>query len=241
MQRYFALNIDDNQIYLDSGDVFHLTKVMRANIGTRLIAIKDKPYLGEIISLNPFIIKNLGVNEEMNRELDVDVTLFFALAKGDKIDFVIQKATELGVKNIVLIKTEHCVVKMSEEDLKRKISLRYQKIMKEAAEQSERLIIPNLLGVYDIKHIPTNLLADINLVCYERCDDTSIHIPLEKNTKSISVLIGPEGGLTKDEVNHLLNNKFQILSLGKTILRTETAAVAALSMIGMVINNENNI
>ena len=163
------------------------------------------------------------------------------MAKGDKIDFVIQKATELGVKNIVLIKSEHCVTKMNEDDLKRKISLRYQKIMKEASEQSERLIIPNLLGVYDIKHIPSELLCDINLVCYERSDDTSIHIPLEKTTKSISVLIGPEGGLCKDEVNHLTNNKFQILSLGKTILRTETAAIAALSMIGMVINNENNI
>lgn len=236
MQRYFAQNVNEDNIVLLESDVFHLTKVMRAKSHDELIAIfNEEVYLGEIISFKPFVIKNKGKVEERNRELDKKVTLFFALAKGDKIDFVIQKATELGVSKVVLIKTEHCIVKMNDEDLNNKINNRYLRIAKEASEQSERRKIIDILGVYDIKRIPQELLCDINYVAYEKEAFSKSSLAIIKEKKSISLLIGPEGGLTKDEVDALINQGFETVSLGKRILRTETAAVVGLAMINMVI------
>lgn len=236
MQRYFASMVNSDTITLLESDVFHVTKVMRAKLHDEIIAIYDNEvYLGEITSLKPLVITNKGKKEETNRELEKEVTLFFSLAKGDKIDFVIQKATELGASKVVLIRTEHCVVKMNDEDLKNKINNRYWRIAKEASEQSERRKIIDILGVYDIKSIPSELLCDINYVAYEKESFSKIDLSEIKNKKSVSVLIGPEGGLTIDEVNTLNKQGFKCLSLGKRILRTETAAVAALAMINMVI------
>ena len=235
MQRYFASMVNETNIILEDGDVFHITKVMRARVGTKLTAVFAKQvFLGEVTSLKPFIISNLGRYEETNRELEKDVTLFFALAKGDKIDFVIQKATELGVKRIVLIKTEHAIVKMDEEDFKKKLS-RYERIAKEASEQSERIMIPEIKGVYDIKSIPTDLLTDINCVAYEKEAYAKNELKGIKKADSISLLIGPEGGLSVEEIEILKKQGFETISLGKRILRTETAAVVGLAMINMVI------
>ena len=235
MQHYFALSVNSEQIILEESDVFHLTKVMRAKLHTELKAVyNEKVYLGEVISLSPFLIKNKGETEETSRELDKEVTLFYSLAKGDKIDFVIQKATELGASKIVLIKTEHCVVKMDDKDFLRKKE-RYLRIAKEASEQSERRKIIEILGVYDIKHIPNELLSDVNYVAYEKEAYSKTDLSLVKESKSISCLIGPEGGLSKEEVDILLSQGFHTLSLGKRILRTETAAIAALVMINLYI------
>ena len=235
MQRYFASLVNETNIILEESDVFHLTKVMRARVSTKITAVYDKKvYLGEVSSLKPFVISNLGIYEETNRELEKDVTLFFALAKGDKIDFVIQKATELGVKRIVLIKTEHAIVKMDKEDFNKKL-VRYERIAKEASEQSERTIIPTICGVFDIKNIPNDLLSELNYVAYEK--EAYAHNELNeiKKANSISLLIGPEGGLSKEEVDILMKQGFKTISLGKRILRTETAAVVGLAMINMVI------
>lgn len=236
MQRYFASSVNKDNITLLESDVFHITKVMRMKLNDEIIAIYGgEIYKGEIISFKPFVIKNNGLLEEKSRELDKDVTLLFALAKGEKIDFVMQKATELGVNKIALIKTEHCIVKMNEEELKKKMENRYSRIIKEAAEQSERRVLPTILGVYDIKHLPTSILAEYNLVAYEKEAYNKTSFDELKNASSISILIGPEGGLSKEEVELLYKQGFHPLSLGKRILRTETAAVAALAMINMVI------
>ena len=234
MQRYFA-SVNKDNIILSKSDAFHLLKVMRSRKGDKLLAIdKEEIYLGEVVSTDPLIISNLGVYNEENRELDVKTTLFFALAKGDKIDFVIQKATELGISQIILIKTERSIVKLSNDDFKRKYD-RYHMIAKEASEQSSRRIIPNIIYLDSIKNIPSSLLSDINYVCYEEDAFNKVNLGEIKGVKSVSVLIGPEGGLSKGEVETLVAQGFKRLSLGKRILRTETAAVSALAMINMVI------
>ena len=234
MQRYFA-NVNNTSIILSKDDSFHLLKVMRSKIGEQIIAISDgELYLGEVISLNPLIISNKGIYQEENRELSVDTTLFFALAKGDKIDFVIQKATELGVKHIVLIKTERCVVKISQDDFNRKLT-RYSSISKEAGEQCERRYLPSISYLDNIKSIPNEYLASINYVAYEEDAFNKVNFLDCKDKRSVSLLIGPEGGLTLEEVEALEKQGFKRVSLGKRILRTETAAVAGLAMINMVI------
>lgn len=233
MQRYFA-SVTDTNIVLSKDDAFHLARVMRAKLGDKIIAIYNQElYLGEVISLNPLIIKNKGFYQEESRELDKEVTIFFALAKGDKIDFVIQKATELGASRIVLVKTERSIVKISKDDFIRKLP-RYELIAKEASEQCERRIIPSILYLDNIKRIPDELLSELNYVAYEEDAYNKVNFSLVKETKSVSVLIGPEGGLSIDEVNALVSQDFKRVSLGKRILRTETAAVAALAMINMV-------
>ena len=184
-------------------------------------------------SLSPLDIE---INYEIpsDSELPSDVTLFFALAKGDKIEFVIQKATELGVKRIVLLKTERSVVKFDDKSIEHKLE-RFNKIAKEASEQSHRVVIPEIVGPVDIRKIPSEYLSDINLLAYEKEAGSTVNSfeRLEKG-KSVSIMIGPEGGFSKEEVL-LLQDKFALISLGKRILRTETAAVYALSVIGYLL------
>lgn len=232
MQRYFASK-NNNQIILGDGDIHHLLHVMRAKVNDELEAVVDgKLYSSIIKSINPL---NIEISHEIptDSELKVPVTLLFALAKGDKIDFVIQKATELGVSKIALINTKYSVVKFDSKDIRRKLE-RYQKIAKEASEQSHRVVVPDILGIYDIDKIPDELLSDLNLLAYEKeAGQTSDFI--NKDAKSISVMIGPEGGFCEEEVNKLINRGFKLISLGKRILRTETAAVYALSVISYLL------
>lgn len=234
MQRYFA-EIINNKVKLDDGDVHHLLHVMRAKIGDEIeVVSENKIYSCIVKSLSPL---EIVVNYEIptDSELPVELTLFFALAKGDKIDFVIQKATELGATRIVLLKTERCVVKFEEKNLDHKLE-RFKKIAKEASEQSHRTRIPEIIGAVDIKNIPSHLLADINLLAYEKEAGSTKTIFDSVEKKSISVMIGPEGGFSEEEVNRLINHSnFHLISLGKRILRTETAAVYALSVIGALL------
>ena len=235
MQRYFANKVNEN-IILGDGDVHHLLHVMRAKKGDEIEAVADNRLYACIIDfLSPLVIK---VNYEIptDSELNEEITLFFALAKGEKIDFVVQKATELGVSKVVLLKTERCVVKFDDKNLSHKLE-RFEKIAKEASEQSHRLRIPEILGVVDIKSIPNELLSDINLVAYEKeAGKTASLISNIKSGKSTSIMIGPEGGFSENEIKLLIEKyNFIPVSLGKRILRTETAAVYALSVIGALL------
>lgn len=230
MQRYFA-SIINNQVYLDDGDVHHLLHVMRMNKGDNIEVVFDGSlFIAFIESTNPLIIK-INHKVESDVELKHDVTLFFALAKGDKIDFVCQKATELGAKNVVLVNTKRCVTKFDDKDINKKLS-RFSKIAKEASEQSHRLNVPNIIGVINLKDI-NNYLCDYNYVAYEKEAGTTENAFCNIDG-SVSVFIGPEGGFDEKEVEYLESIGFKTVSLGKRILRTETAAVYALSVIGFL-------
>ena len=227
MQHYFA-SIEDGLVKLSEKDIHHVLHVMRMKVGDTIVAVSEgKEYLADIKSLSPLTIE---VVEELdtNNELSIDITLLYCLAKGDKIEFVIQKATELGAKRIALISSKYCVTKIDNQSFQKKLP-RYLAIAKEAAEQSHRQIIPEILGVYDINKLPNELLSDINLVAYEKCGDNP---SLEIKDKSVSILIGSEGGFDPKEIETLLKQGFQTVSLGKRILRTETAAIYALSILG---------
>ena len=235
MQRYFA-NLNGQNIILGDGDVHHLLHVMRAKKGDEIeVVANGKLYACLVESINPLVIKT-NYEIPQDSELKEEITLFFALAKGEKIDFVVQKATELGVSKVVLLKTERCVVKFDDKNLAHKLE-RFEKIAKEASEQSHRLRIPDIVGVVDLKNIPQELLSEINLVAYEKeAGKTASLIESIASGKSTSIMIGPEGGFSEEEVN-LLTSKynFKRVSLGKRILRTETAVAYALSVIGALL------
>lgn len=236
MQRYFA-DVINNKVILSKDDEHHVVNVMRSRVGDEIEVVSDSSlFLCEINSIKPLEI-SVKSRLESNKTA-LDVTLFFALAKGEKIDFVIQKATELGAKNIVLVSTKRCVVKMDNNDFNKKL-VRYSKIAKEASEQSHRLDLPNILGVYSINALPSELLKGNLYVAYEKekGDTSSFYEDLANmpKNKEVGIIIGPEGGFDPDEVKKLNELGFKNVSLGNRILRTETAAVYALSVIGFTL------
>ncbi len=235
MQRYFV-DIVNNIVSLSNDDIFHLTKVMRAKVSDNIEVVDKvthKAYLAFVDSINPLRIQ---IQEPIVKEseLDKDVTIFFALAKSDKNEFVIQKATELGAKRVVLFQGKRSVVKFSNSDFAHK-EARYMNIAKEASEQCHREYIPEIKYVDSIKGVK-GYLEDINLLAYEleAGKATDIENEIAKH-QSVSVIIGPEGGFDEGEVNFLKELGFKSISLGKRILRCETAAVYALSVISYLL------
>ena len=235
MQRYFATLIDSEHVKLEPDDEHHLLHVMRMRQGDEIEVVADGVlYLCSITNTNPlniYIVHKI----ESDIELKTDVSLLFALTKGDRTDLVVQKATELGVKKVALIQSERTVVRYEEKDIAKKC-VRYQKIMKEASEQSHRLIVPEMLGIFNLKKLPKEVFSDLNYVGYEKdaSDVNGMFANFDKN-KSITILIGPEGGFSENEINSLVEQGFIRTSLGKRILRAETAAIYALSVIGYLL------
>ena len=236
MQRYFV-DITNNIILFNEDDVFHISKVMRFKVGDQ-IQIVDKTtnevYLAVINSFNPL---QVHIQERIidNSELSKEVTLFFALAKSDKNELVIQKATELGASKVVLFQGERSVVKLTYEDFARK-SARYNAIAKEASEQCHRSKIPEIIYVDKISKIEP-YLADVNFFAYEleAGQATNIEEHIQKDTKSISFIIGPEGGFSLKEADLLKSMNFIPVSLGNRIYRCETAAIYSLSVIAHIL------
>ncbi len=238
MQRYISSSKERPTVSKD--DIHHIKNVMRERRGDAFeIVFDQKIYKMEITSLEPFSYKIVDI-DSTNNELNNDITLFYVLSKGDKNDFVIQKATELGVKRIVLLTSSRSVIKMNQEDFDRK-KIRYERIIKEASEQSKRNVVPEIIGLYSINDIPSSLLCDDNYVAYEKEDGKTsfLYEELKKITnESLSVLIGSEGGLSEEEVECLIKQGFKSISLGKRILRTETAAIYALSILAFMLERK---
>ena len=238
MQRYFADVSKDYSVHLNADDEHHILHVMRMKKSDEIEVVSNqKVFLCRIDETNPL---HVSVIHEISNDVEIneDVTLLFALTKGDKSDLVLQKATELGVKKIALIQSERTVVKYDDKDLEKK-SARFQKIMKEASEQSHRVIVPEFLGIFNLKNLPPIAYSDINYVAYEK-DASKVGSAFDGLTKckSISILIGPEGGFSEQEIDQVTKNGFIRTSLGKRILRAETAAIYALSVLGYLLENE---
>ena len=239
MQRYFSNSKEE--IIVSPDDVHHIINVMRCRVGDSFeVVFNEKIYEMKITSIKPFGYEIVDISSK-NNELGNDITLFYCLSKGDKNEFVMQKATELGVKRIVLLSSKRSIAKMSNEDFLRK-KTRFEKILKEASEQSKRNIIPDIAGVYSVDKLPKDLLANHNFVAYEEdsglTDNTfSLFSEINKN-ESVSILIGSEGGLAKEEISYLNSIGFKNISLGKRILRTETASIYALSVLSFFLERK---
>lgn len=237
MQRYFV-TVDIDNISFTEGDIFHIQKVMRFKNGDIIeIVLSSKVYLTKIENVNPLKVEIIEELEE-KRELENDITLLYCLPKGDKLDLVIQKATELGVKNIVGVISSRTIVKIDEKDKKRKIE-RFNKIIKEAAEQSKRVNLPEFVDIIDFKDI-NKYLSIHNFIAYEgeALNDGTLFDDLNKIKKneSISILVGAEGGFSLSEVKLANEIGFKSVSLGKLILRSETAAIYFLSVLSFMLS-----
>ena len=223
MQQYFVdykLNIDDI-IKLDDDILYHLIKVLR----------KDSSYTFRICDGNHDIYHAHLIDKssckidaflDENNELDNDITCILSLIKNDKLELTIQKLVELGIKRIVLYKAVRSIVKIKDD----KKLLRLNKICLEAAEQSHRNIIPEIVYVSKLDDL-SNYLSKNNYICYESEKDIK-----DINVKdSVTYIIGPEGGFEDKEYQRICDMGFKSISLGKRILRAETAALYMSSVI----------
>lgn len=165
-------------------------------------------------------------------EPSVDVSVYMAFAKGDKLEHVIQKATELGAAEIVAFPSARCVSKPDDKSIAKKVD-RWQRIAASAAEQSGRGRIPSVLTVGSYKEaLHRAAQADIAILFYENEKATTLRMALQKKSyKSVSLLTGPEGGLEEMEVQQAMEAGLSVCTLGTRILRCETAPLCALSAI----------
>ncbi|MBS5113300.1 MAG: 16S rRNA (uracil(1498)-N(3))-methyltransferase [Coprobacillus cateniformis] len=237
MQRYFIEQncIHDDLIQIDAYNHKHMQRVMRYRNGDQVVCLlpDHRTYLYEIVNIDQGLLKQV---EEINEdhELDVDVTLIYGLPKNDKFEFVLQKATELGVKRIVPFLSQRSIIKTNALTFAKK-NERYLKILKEASEQSYRQMIPELTSLITIKEL-SHYLSDINLVAYEESSKQGEHAcfarALNQDFQTITIIVGPEGGFDESEIKQMEALGIEACSLGKRILRSETAPLYMLSVIG---------
>lgn len=232
MQRYFASYDKFKNIVICDDDIFHITKVMRMRPGDQFeINLDGDIKLAEFVSSSPFSYKIIKEFNE-NHEIEGYIRLLYCLPKGEKTDLVIQKAVELGANEVVLINSERSIAKITKENKDKKI-LRFNKIIKEASEQSKRTNLMKLNDVISFKEI-SNYPGDINLIAYENTNNTVKNLSdilKDAKGKTVNVIIGAEGGISKSELQIALDNNYQEISLGKRILRSETACFYILSFL----------
>lgn len=227
--RFFGIS-EGEEVTLSSDDVFHLTKVLRIKAKEAFEVVVGQTLLTcQVATFDPFRLTIIA-KANLTPDPGPKVTLIYALPKGDKLDLVIQKAVELGVDHITLVATKNAVVKYDESKSDRKFE-RFEKIIKSAAMQSKRDFIPTIDGVLSFKDMLSRPF-DIKLLAHEKADLPVATLLRQKaKPSSIAILVGPEGGFTEEEVKRAKKSGYHIISFGKTILRSETAALYALSLI----------
>ncbi len=232
------LQREENSIYLTGSDVNHIKNVLRLSVGDYITVCdgQGNDFYCIITRLTDEIV-NVRIEETRNSEaeLPTKIYLFQALPKADKMELIIQKAVELGVYEVIPVKTRRCVVKLPDERKVRKKLDRWQTISMSAAKQSGRGIIPKISDVMTFKEALA--YADemsLKLIPYE--NETQMESAMESMEKlknplaSVAIFIGPEGGFEYEEIELAKAAGLQTISLGKRILRTETAGMMMISV-----------
>lgn len=232
MQRYFTNQRINNIITLSENDSYHITKVMRMNIHDRVEVIcNQKLLITEIVELKPLVKVNV-INEVIEQNvLKYDITIVQSLVKEQKMDYILQKLTELGVSKIIPYQAVHSIVKLDKKEDKKII--RWQTIVKEASEQSKRNNIPIIESVTNLSNLVKLSDYDIKILCTVNENSQNLKKVLSNIPSGAKMLfvIGPEGGFTAQEEKTLIENDFISVSLGNSILRTETASIFIMSVI----------
>lgn len=237
MNRFF---VDKDQIIKDrieirGKDVKHIKDVLRLRKKDRIEVLSEgRIYISEIMDLNSdkvsvFILDSfMGENEP-----PIDLLLFQGLAKGEKMDFIIQKCTEIGVKEIYPLITSRTVVKIKDVKKEQKKVERWRVVAEEAAKQSKRDIIPRIHNIIDFKRMVDILKDEENIIIpYEMEREFTLKDALkEAKGNRVSIIIGPEGGFDEKEIELIKGIGGKPVTLGPRILRTETAGILTLSIV----------
>lgn len=210
--------------------VNHMVKVLRITVGECVECVLDQVYIAKVERIGKDSVE-LSLEEALplQNESAVKIDLIQCLPKGPKLEYIIQKNVELGVRNFYLVESSRCVVTWKGKDSDKKVE-RYEKIAKEAAKQSKRDVMPSVYGVLNFSALKEHLKNyDLSIVLYENEEDLSLKTLAQTFTgKSIALVVGPEGGFDVSEMA-ALSEVSKIATLGKRILRTETAGMVAVT------------
>lgn len=229
-------DINGGQVRITGADVNHVKNVLRMRAGEQIAVVEEqagRKYICEIREMTPeTVFCNIISIENERTELPARIFLFQGLPKGDKMELILQKAVELGCFEVIPVICKRCVVKLEEKKKKSRVQ-RWQAVAEAAAKQSGRLVIP---GVHDVMTFSEALSyaadMDVRLIPYERATDmaeTKKFLDSVKNARRIAVFIGPEGGFEEAEIEEAKKAGAVPVTLGRRILRTETAAITAVS------------
>ncbi|SER71508.1 16S rRNA (uracil(1498)-N(3))-methyltransferase [Lachnobacterium bovis] len=238
MQQFFVeqSSINGNKIILDENDINHVVNVLRMKVGEKIRVSDNKnvSYYCHLVEISKeMVAAEIDEVDEVGTELYNEIYLFQGLPKGDKMELVIQKAVELGATKVIPTSMKNCVVKLDDKKAKNK-QKRWQTIAESAAKQAKRTIIPEVtmpMKYKDAMKFASTL--DVVLLPYENqrgMEATREIIGKIKRGAKIGIFVGPEGGFAGDEITNLPGN-VSLISLGRRILRTETAGLATLSML----------
>ena len=229
MQQYFGKSKKDNIIILNDKDLNHIKNVMRMKENEEVfVVIDNKRYL---CSMNKDL-KSVTIKEELQTRMKKrEILLYVPFLQDEKMSLIFQKGTELGVTEFIVVDFEHSKYKLDEEKKAKKIE-RWNKIIIEASEQSYRNDIPLLEKFISVKEIKSvkgmNIVCSLDTSCVKLISDV-----LNVNTlcDKISIVFGPEGGISKSEEDAIVSFGFERVSLGKNVLRTETAGLYVVSIV----------
>lgn len=231
---YYSGDLSLNQEILIDGEEFHhLSNVMRARIADKVILFNGNGnfYHGEIIDIQKKYAKiNIVSCEKSQNEPSIELVVYQALAKGDKLSLIMQKITEIGASELAVFDSEFCDVKANSSRVDR-----LENISISAAKQCKRASLVKQSGVYDINDITQHISTfDEFYVAYENEEGLTLAGELLKNKdkiKKVAIMIGAEGGFSQKEIDLLKNAGAKIVSLGSRILRTETASIVCSGLI----------
>lgn len=238
MYRFFVepSQIRDKRIVITGSDVNHIRNVLRMKIGEEIAVsngIDNREYrCGIEAYTEDEVICTLRFIKEDGVELPSRIYLFQGLPKADKMELIVQKAVELGVYEVIPVAAARCVVRLDDRKAEARVS-RWQGIAEAAAKQSRRAVIPCVHGVMGMREaVDYARQMDVRLIPYELAEDMEHTKELIRSIRagqSVAVMIGPEGGFAEDEIRLAVQAGIEPVTLGRRILRTETAGMAVLS------------
>ena len=236
MQQYFAKSKEKDTLFLNQYDLNHIKNVMRMKENDNVIVVFDN--ISYVCSLNKDLLSARIVETFKENTEKSDIKIYVPLLNDEKLSYIFKHSTELGATEFVVVMYNHCKYKLSKKDFNKKIE-RWSKILKEAAEQSYRLTIPKLEQIIETKDIiadkSVNIMCSLdkenvkhisNILTHDNCNDT------------ISLVFGPEGGLSSLEEKELQEKGFIKTSLGDDVLRTETVPIMVTSIIKYLRDSE---
>ncbi len=225
-------------ITITGGDVNHIKNVLRMRSGEtiRVSNQKGQDYFCKISEVGEdFVQADILETKAATTELPGKIYLFQGIPKGDRMEHVIEKAVELGVYEIIPVRMRYCVVKLDDKKQQAKLK-KWQALAMAAAKQSKRSLVPNIHPVMSYKEaIAYAFQSEACLIPYENengMEGTKAALKKIRGKESVSILIGPEGGFAPEEIE-AVKSRGEVISLGKRILRTDTAAITAMSMVMM--------
>ena len=231
MAWFFADDSITTEYYTVTGeDAAHISRSLRMKVGEKLTLCTPDGKRHEcritLLTHDEVTVRVIS-STVCEQEPDVKVSLYIALMKGDKIDDVVQKAVELGVYEITPFLSARCISRPDSKSMTKKIA-RWQKIADNAAQQSRRGILPQVNPCIDLRDIPKDVEDTDTTVVFYECGGEKLKAIIPEKSRSVALITGAEGGFEQEEIDLLRDSGVRVATLGKRILRAQTAPIAAL-------------